>query len=136
MRTLIALVVFLGGSTWTASSAAAGPTLFLAGQEQQNPAPSFPATPGQPTEPVMIRPTRPPSAARFPDEPPQPEARLQRPPFNAAKARQQARELADLASKIPSEIDQVSKNVLPKDLDEQLKRIQKLAKQLRSQLAQ
>jgi hypothetical protein len=50
-------------------------------------------------------------------------------------ARKNAQELAELAQKIPGQIDLVSKNVLPKDLSQQLKQIAKLAKSLRSQIS-
>lgn len=54
--------------------------------------------------------------------------------FDAAATRKDAAELAALASQIPSEVDRVSKGVLPKDLDRQLKEIQKLAKRLRGEV--
>ena len=56
--------------------------------------------------------------------------------FDARAARKNAQELADLAQKIPGQVDLVSKNVLPKDLSQQLKQIEKLAKSLRSQISQ
>ena len=55
--------------------------------------------------------------------------------FDARAARKNAQELAELAQKIPGQVDLVSKNVLPKDLSQQLKQIEKLAKSLRSQIA-
>jgi gas vesicle protein len=55
--------------------------------------------------------------------------------FDAQAARKNAQELAELAQKIPGQIDLVSKNVLPKDLSQQLKQIEKLAKSLRSQIS-
>lgn len=55
--------------------------------------------------------------------------------FDAAKARKDAQDLAALASRIPREVDQLSKSILPKDLDRQLKQIQKLAKRLRGQIS-
>jgi hypothetical protein len=51
-----------------------------------------------------------------------------------AKLKHDADELAALAQMVPPEIDQTTKGVLPKDLSEKLKRIEKLAKQLRNQL--
>ncbi len=51
-----------------------------------------------------------------------------------AKLKRDADELASLAESIPSEVDQTSKGVLPQDLNGKLKRIEKLAKKLRSQL--
>jgi len=64
-----------------------------------------------------------------------PPANLRPARFNAVKARQQAQELADLAQKIRGEVALVSKSVLPKDLERDLKRVQKLAKQLREQVS-
>jgi len=58
----------------------------------------------------------------------------QRASIDPAKLRHDADELAALAQSIPPEVDQTTKGILPKDLSEKLKRIEKLAKQLRSQL--
>lgn len=58
----------------------------------------------------------------------------QRATVDPAKLRQDADELAALAQSIPPEVDQTTKGVLPKDLSAKLKRIEKLAKQLRSQV--
>jgi hypothetical protein len=65
------------------------------------------------------------------DMPPPPN---QRATIDPAKVRRDADELAALAQSVPPEVDQTTKGVLPKDLNEKLKRIEKLAKQLRSQL--
>ena len=46
----------------------------------------------------------------------------------------QANQLADLAAAMPQAVQNANKGVLEKDLIERLKRIEKLAKQLRSQL--
>ena len=46
----------------------------------------------------------------------------------------QANQLADLAASMPKAVENANKGVLEKDLIERLKRIEKLAKQLRSQL--
>jgi hypothetical protein len=60
----------------------------------------------------------------------------QRGPIDVVKLKRDADELASLAQSVPPEIDQTSKGLLPKDLTEKLKRIEKLAKQLRSQISQ
>jgi len=60
----------------------------------------------------------------------------QRSPMDLVKLRKDAAELATLAQAIPSDIDQTEKGTLPKDLPERLKRIEKLAKHLRSQVMQ
>lgn len=90
------------------------------------------APPGYPIQP------RPPDKPhRLPVNPddiaPQPQPKKK---FDAAQAQRNARELAALAEKIPPEVEQASKNVLSKDLIQQLKQIEKLAKRLRAQLAQ
>jgi len=51
-----------------------------------------------------------------------------------AQLKHDADELAALAQSVPADVDQASKGVLPKDLAEKLKRIEKLAKQLRNRL--
>jgi hypothetical protein len=60
----------------------------------------------------------------------------QRGAIDVVKLQRDAEELASLAQSVPPEIDQTSKGLLPKDLTEKLKRIEKLAKQLRSQISQ
>lgn len=60
----------------------------------------------------------------------------QRASIDPAKLKHDADELAALAQSVPPEVDQTAKGILPKDLSEKLKRIEKLAKQLRSQISQ
>jgi hypothetical protein len=62
-----------------------------------------------------------------------PPVRIRRKP-NLTQAKQHADELAKLAQSIPMGIGQVEKGVLPKDLGQTLKKIEKLSKQLRSEL--
>jgi len=52
-----------------------------------------------------------------------------------ARLRQDANELASLAQSIPPAVDQTTKGILPKDLDQKLKRIEKLSKELRSRIS-
>ena len=47
----------------------------------------------------------------------------------------EARELSDLAKSVPPDIEQVKRGLLPKDTVEKLKRIEKLSKHLRGELA-
>jgi hypothetical protein len=54
--------------------------------------------------------------------------------IDLGKLKHDADELATLAQSIPPDVDQTAKGVLPKDLGLKLKRIERLAKQLRSQL--
>jgi hypothetical protein len=54
------------------------------------------------------------------------------PSADSARLKQTAEELANLAQSVPPDVDQTTKGILPKDLEQKLKRIEKLAKQLRS----
>jgi len=51
-----------------------------------------------------------------------------------AAVKQEADELRKLADVLPDQVQQVSNNQLPKDLSDNLKRIEKLAKHLRGEL--
>jgi hypothetical protein len=53
---------------------------------------------------------------------------------NPVALHNQAHQLADLASSMPQSVDNANKGVLERDLIERLKRIERLAKQLRRQL--
>jgi hypothetical protein len=66
-----------------------------------------------------------------PLEPPmQPRSRK----LDVEQVKQEAEELKKLADGVPAQIEQVTKNQYPKDLNENLKRIEKLAKHLRSEV--
>ena len=67
------------------------------------------------------------------DVPPQVTAKRQ--PADSTQFQRDAQELASLAQLIPSEVEQVKIGRLPKDLEGQLKRIEKLSKQLRRELS-
>jgi hypothetical protein len=54
----------------------------------------------------------------------------------AFKLKQDARTLAELAQTIPAGIDQAQRGVLRKDLIDNLKRIEKLSRQIRRELTQ
>ena len=56
--------------------------------------------------------------------------------LDPAKLKQEADELARLSAGVPSDLAHVAHGQLPKDLSEKLKRIEKLAKRLRSELSQ
>jgi hypothetical protein len=58
---------------------------------------------------------------------------IQRPNF--MHMRRDARELATLAHSIPPDIDLTAKGLLAKDLASRLKKIEKLAKQLRGEIS-
>jgi hypothetical protein len=56
------------------------------------------------------------------------------PKFDAAQAMHDAEELAELAKEIPPGVDQANKGLISKDLNDRLKRIEKLSKHLRQKL--
>jgi hypothetical protein len=56
-------------------------------------------------------------------------------PVDAAKMRADAAELQQLAATVQGEIDQVAKGAMPKDMNDNLKKIEKLSKKLRSEIA-
>jgi hypothetical protein len=58
-----------------------------------------------------------------------------RPPADPARLQRDAKELARLAQLIPSQVEQVENGLVPKDLDGQLKQIEKLSKQLRREIS-
>jgi hypothetical protein len=64
-----------------------------------------------------------------------PQVTAKRRPVDPAQLERDAKELASLAQLIPSEVHQVGNGRLPKDLDAQLKRIEKLSKQLRHEIS-
>jgi hypothetical protein len=51
-----------------------------------------------------------------------------------AKLQRNAKELAELSASIPADVDRANRGLLPKDVLEKLKRVEKLSKQLRSDL--
>lgn len=59
----------------------------------------------------------------------------QRKAVEAAQLKREAAELALLAQSLPAEVDQVAGGRLPKDLNDRLRQIEKLAKRLRSELS-
>jgi hypothetical protein len=52
-----------------------------------------------------------------------------------ARLRQDADELARIAQTIPPDVSSIQKGLLPKDMSEKLKQIEKLSKQIRKQLS-
>jgi hypothetical protein len=70
------------------------------------------------------------------DESQQVEQHRNRQRIDGAKVRRHADELAKSASEIPSAVEQANRDVLSNDLNDRLKQIAKLFKQLRRQLFQ
>lgn len=87
---------------------------------------------GQATRPIPPGVREADKQANTPIEPP---ANVKPRPADSAKLRHEADELAKLSAGIPSQIDLVSVGRLPRDLGDQLKRIEKLAKHLRSEVS-
>jgi hypothetical protein len=57
------------------------------------------------------------------------------PPLDLLELQRESKDLADLARTVPADIESVSRGLLPKDLVEKLKRIEKLSKHLRSEIS-
>ena len=53
---------------------------------------------------------------------------------DSSQMRREAAELAELAATIPPDVAQATKGVLPKDLKDRLKKIEKISKRLRNEL--
>jgi hypothetical protein len=64
------------------------------------------------------------------EPPPSPQAQK----LDPAKLREEADELAKLAQLVPQDMGQISQGKMPKDAINRLKRIEKISKQLRSEL--
>jgi hypothetical protein len=69
------------------------------------------------------------------NQPLEPPAKVGPRQINPEMVNSEAQELRGLADRLPQQIDQTTKGQLPKDLVENLKRIEKLAKHLRSEIA-
>lgn len=65
----------------------------------------------------------------------EPPAKFKRKPTDPGKLQQEADELVKLSAAIPGQFELVRQGQFPKDLEEHLKRIQKLAKHLRSEIS-
>lgn len=65
----------------------------------------------------------------------EPPAKLKQKPTDPALLKQEAETLAKLSAGVPAQVDQLTRGQISKDLVEQLKQIEKLAKHLRSELS-
>jgi len=65
-----------------------------------------------------------------------PPATPQKARLDPAKLRQEADELARIAQTIPTDAANIQRGMLPKDMVEKLKQIEKLSKHLRGQISQ
>ncbi|MGA2985051.1 MAG: hypothetical protein ABSG32_14660 [Terriglobia bacterium] len=75
-----------------------------------------------------------PAPTRFPIDDPRQAPQPAKPKIDAAQVKRDAEELAKLAGEIPPDIEQANKGVVSKELNDRLKRIEKLSKQLRREL--
>lgn len=55
--------------------------------------------------------------------------------FDSVQVGREARELSDLAKSIPLDVEHVNQGLMPKDMIEKLKRIEKLSKHLRTEVS-
>jgi hypothetical protein len=70
------------------------------------------------------------------DQPASPNSPARPAVHDTAQVQRDARELAQLSATLPADLDQVNRGLLPKDIVEKLKHIEKLSKRLRNELAQ
>jgi hypothetical protein len=84
--------------------------------------------------PTDVPPPNPPSIDQLEQLANQPPPRVHK--IDIAKVRREADELAKLAAGVPPDITRLQGGLLPKDVINNLKRIEKLSKELRRELAQ
>jgi hypothetical protein len=65
-----------------------------------------------------------------------PPAEAMRARMNNIQLQKDAKELADLCASMPADMDSVKQGLLPQDVLEKLKRLEKLSKHLRAELTQ
>ena len=75
-----------------------------------------------------------PPAPVIPDAPTSPDPKLSARRLDNVAMEREAKEMAALAASIPADIEQLKKGLLPSNAFDKLKRIEKLSKQLRTQM--
>lgn len=70
----------------------------------------------------------------LPDIPPENVPSVGRRPIDPGQLKREAEELSMLAQSVPADVDKLAQGLHAKDLDEKLRRIEKLSKQLRKNL--
>ena len=90
--------------------------------------------PAQQQKPKYPAPPPPMSAGISNDAQPVPSSATARRHIDLVKLQEEADELSQLAQTIPADMTSVRHNMLPKDMLEKLKRIEKLSKHVRSEL--
>lgn len=135
MKRALQLIFLLGVFTVIRGTHDLTPVLILAGPKLIVPYPPDAPPPGpqMPDEPVQMRPMQSNMPPDFQEDPK--DSRPQRKTVDPVRAQKDAEELAGLAKKVQDEVGQLSKNLLPKDLDRDLKHMQKLTKRLRGEIA-
>lgn len=107
--------------------------LQAAPQSSASRPPDFPpGGTGAPGDPPIIHPSPPELPGDF--RAAKDSRKSQRKKVDAVQAQKDAEELAKLAHKVQGDVDLLSKSVLSKDLDQELKQIQRLAKRLRGEI--
>ena len=135
MKRALRLILLLGIFALASNPLDYGSALILAMPQTSLPRlpdapPPGPPLPGDPAE---LRPKRPEIPPDFQENPK--ETKPERKTVDPVQAQKDAEELAALAKKVQDDVGQLSKNMLPKNLDRELKQIQKLAKRLRGEIA-
>jgi hypothetical protein len=101
--------------------------LVIAMLLQQGGSPTIPGTfpPPQPARPGLPSVDGPPAVVR----------QDRRAPLNATKLKEEADQLLKLAQSVPADVDKVTRGQIAQDLPARLKQIEKLSKQLRSEIS-
>ena len=135
MRRKLRLILLIGVFALPWNPCGLSPALLLGAPQTSAPrlpdAP--PPGPPMPGDPVELRPKRPEIPPDFQESPK--ETKPERRAVDPIQAQKDAEELAALAQKVQGEVGQLSKNLLSKDIDKDLKQIRKLAKRLRMEIA-
>ena len=128
-------LLLFGVLTFASSQRVANPVLLLAAPQSSaaHPPDAPPAGQPMPGQPVEYHPKPPHPPEDFQQGPDSAQARRRK--VDAAQAQKDAQELTELARDVQGEVGELSKAVLSKDLDRELKQIQKLAKRLRREIA-
>jgi len=71
----------------------------------------------------------------LPDSPPENVPSVQRRTVDPEQLKREAEELSMLAQSVPADVEKLGQGLHPKDLDQKLKRIEKLSKHLREDLS-
>jgi len=134
MKRALRLILFLGVFALASNPLDHSPGLILG--VAQTTAPRLPDAPPPgpplPGEPAEARPKKPEIPPDFQESPK--ETKLERRAVDPIQAQKDAEELAALARRVQDQVGQLSKSLLSKDLDKELKQIQKLAKRLRGEI--